>query len=94
MIVTYDLSLIHIVKNSFLLVIGKSLVNLLILSINILTYIAIPIVVVLNINSIILVSILLTCDILIVAPIISFAINFYISHTINEKITAKDSCVL
>lgn len=90
MMVTFDLPLKHILKNSLLLAIGKAPVSLLILILNIIIYAVIPFAIVMTAKSMVVILILLLIEVLILPPITSFAINFYIDPILDKYINAEN----
>jgi len=90
MMVTFDLPLKSILRNSFLLVIAKAPASLLILLLNIVIYAVIPVVVLLKAKSFIVILILLLVEVLVLPPITSFAINFYIDPILDKYINAEN----
>ncbi len=89
MMVTFDLPLKYILKNSLLLALGKAPVNLLIIVLMIVIYMAVPVLVFLTAKSIIVVLIMLLVEVLIFPPITSFAINFYIDPILDKLINTE-----
>jgi len=90
MMVTFDLPLKSILKNSFLLAIAKAPASLLILLLNIVIYAVISVVVILTAKRFIVILILLLVEVLILPPITSFTINFYIDPILDEYINAEN----
>lgn len=78
MLITFDLPLNHIMKNSFLLALGKAPINLLITGCNIMLYILMPIYTVMHVSSLFALLIVLFVEVFILPPMTQFAINFCI----------------
>ena len=76
--ITFELPLKHILKNSFLLTLGKAPVNLFILLCNIIIYIVIPICFTMSKDGPLTTWIILFADILFFPSITSFITSFYI----------------
>lgn len=90
MMVTFDLPLKSILSNSLLLAMAKAPASLLILLLNIVIYAVIPVVVILTAKSFIVILILLLVEVLILPPITSFTINFYIDPILDRYINAEN----
>lgn len=88
MIVTFDLSLKNIFKNSILLVVGKAPASIIIFLIKVIAFIVIPITAVLNIGNFVIVMILLLFDVLFILPVAIFSINFYIAPILKKYISS------
>lgn len=90
MMITFDLSLKEILKNSFLLVIVKAPVNLLIFLINVIIYIVLPIAMLVTPKMIIILLLIFVMEVLILPPITAFAINFYIQPILEKYINLEN----
>lgn len=90
MMVTFDLPLKSILKNSLLLAIAKAPASLLILFLNIIIYAVIPIAVMVTTKSSIVILTTLLVEVLILPPITSFAINFYIDPILDKYINVEN----
>ena len=86
MIVTFDLSIKNSFMNSLLLAIGKIPISISVFLCNIIIHAIIPISIFLNVGNLILGVILFIVDILLIAPIENFAINFYIIPMLKKNI--------
>ncbi len=89
MMVTYELPLKSILRNSVLIALAKAPVSLLILILNIIIYAVIPIAIILTAKSFITVLILLLVEVLILPPITGFITNFYIDPILDKYINAE-----
>ena len=90
MMVTFDLPLKNILRNSLLLALAKAPVSLLILLLNVIIYAVIPIVIILTAKSFVAILILLLTEVLILPPITSFTINFYIDPILDKHINIEN----
>lgn len=86
--ITFELSLKNILRNSLILAVAKAPVSLLILFLNIIIYVAIPIAVVLTVKSMVVILIMLLIEVLMLPPITNFAINFCIDSMLDKYINA------
>lgn len=87
--ITFDLPLKHILKNSFLMTMGKAPVNLLILLCNIIIYMIIPIMVTMSKDGIFTTIIVLFAEVLFLPSITNFITSFY-NIPILEKYISND----
>lgn len=90
MLITFDLSLKSILKNSFLFAVGRAPVNLLIIIINVVIYMVIPFAMLFLIRSYIGLLLLFIIFVLILPPITSFATNFYIYPLLHKYINVEN----
>ena len=90
MLITFDLSLKSILKNSFLFAVGRAPVNLLIIIINVIIYMVIPFAMLFLIRSYIGLLLLFIIFVLILPPITSFATNFYIYPLLHKYINVEN----
>ena len=87
--ITYDLSLKNILKNSFLMTMGKVPVNLLILICNIVIYVVIPISLIMLKADSLVTMIILLADVLFLPSITNFITSFYVISVL-KKYTADN----
>ena len=90
MMVTFDLPLKSILRNSLLLAMAKAPASLLMLLLNTVVYIVVPVVVMLTTKSSMVILILFLMEVLVLPPITSFAINFYIDPILDKYINAEN----
>lgn len=91
-LITFDLSLKHIFKNSLIFALAKAPKNLLLLLINIAVHIVIPIVAVVFIQNTTVIIIIALLEILLLPALTSFTTNFFIYSDIETYINlAQDS---
>lgn len=90
MIITFNLPLKSILKNSFLFAVGKAPVNLLIIILNVIIYMVIPFALLFLIKSVIGLLLLFIIIVLILPPITSFATNFYIYPVLHKYINIEN----
>lgn len=90
MMVTFDLTLKSILRNSFLLSMAKAPASLLILLLNIIIYAVIPIAVMLTTRSSIVILIMLLAEVLILPPITSFATSFFVDPILDKYINVEN----
>lgn len=86
MIVTFDLSLKDIFKNSLLIALGKTPISLLILGYNAVLYIIIPIYTLMHAESMLVILILVFAEIFIFPPITCFITNFCIIQVLKKYV--------
>ena len=86
MMITFDLSLKNILKNSLLLAFGNLPVSLLIFFMNLIVYIIIPVMCISMCNSSFWLSFIYVFELLILPPITNFATNFYIEPILDKYI--------
>ena len=86
MIVTFELSIRKILRNSFLLVIMKAPISILVMLLNVIIKIIIPAIIFIKIDSFRIAMILILCVVLFIVPILDFAENFYIIPMLKKHI--------
>ena len=86
MMITFDLSLKHILRNSFLLAMGKLPMNMLILICNFILYAVVPVCVLMILESITVMLIILLLEIFILLPTTGFITNFCVIHILKKYI--------
>ena len=90
MMVTFDLSLKSLFRNSLIMSIAKAPASLIILLSNIIIYAIIPIAVLMTAKSNIIILIMLLTEVLILPPVTSFAINFYLDPILDKHINVEN----
>lgn len=93
MIVTFDLSLKDILKNSFLIALGKTPVSLLIFGCNVLLYIIIPVCTLMYSDSLLVIIILTLAEILILPPLTHFITSFCIIPILKKYVIAQNDTI-
>lgn len=86
MIVTFELPIIKILINSFLLAIIKAPISVFVMFLNVIIKIIIPAIIFMKIDGFGMTMILILCDVLFIAPILDFAENFYIIPMLKKHI--------
>lgn len=90
MMITFDLPLKSILKNSFLMAIIKVPANLLILAVNIVIYAVVPIAVILLAKSFIVLLIMFVVELLILPPVTAFVNGFYVDPVLDKYINVEN----
>lgn len=86
MIVTFELPIKKVLRNSFLFVMVKAPVSIIVMLLNIVIKIIIPAIVLIKIDNFTIAIILTLCDVLFIVPILDFAENFYIIPMLKKHI--------
>ena len=89
MIVTFELPIKKVLRNSFLFVMVKAPVSIIVMFLNIIIKIIIPAIVLIKIDNFTIAIILVLCDVFFVAPILDFAENFYIIPMLKKYISRE-----
>ena len=89
MIVTFELNMKNIIKNSFYLTIGKFPISSVFFLLNITIYAVIPVGIFLYVENFMLKSMLMMINFLILAPIMDFATSFYVIPMLKKYITKE-----
>ena len=84
--ITYDLSLKRILKNSFLLTMGKVPANLLILACNIVLYVVVPISLIMSKASSLITMAIILVEVLFMPLITNFITSFYVISVLEKQI--------
>lgn len=85
--ITFNLPLKHILKNSFLMTMGKAPINLLLLLCNIIVYLLIPILAIMSNAGSLTTMVVLMAEVLFLPAITNFIISFYIIPILNKHIS-------
>lgn len=93
MIVTFDLSLKDILKNSFLIALGKTPISLLIFGCNVLLYIIIPICILMYSESMLVIIMLTLAEIFILPPVTHFITSFCIIPILKKYVIAQNDTI-
>ena len=78
--ITYDLSLKNIFKNSFLLTMGKAPINLLVFASNIVVYVVVPILLIMSKVGSFITMLILLIEVLFLPSITNFITSFYVNR--------------
>lgn len=85
--ITFNLPLKHILKNSFLMTMGKAPINLLLFLCNIIVYLLIPILAIMSNAGSLTTMVVLLAEVLFLPAITNFIISFYIIPILNKHIS-------
>ncbi len=89
MMITFDLPLKHILKNSCLIALGKAPMNLLILGLNVLLYIIIPFTAIMHPKSLLALIVILFLEVFVFPPITNFITGFSVIPVLNKYVNAE-----
>lgn len=90
MMITYDLSLKDILKNSLLLTFGKAPVSLLILLMNVVLYLIIPIITIMNTANILILGFVLILEVFLFPAVSGFITSFCISPILEKYVRGSN----
>ena len=85
--ITYDLSLKNIFKNSFLLTMGKAPINLLVFASNIVVYVVVPILLIMSKVGSFITMLILLIEVLFLPSITNFITSFYVISVLEKHIS-------